>query len=66
MTVSDFKAEHALLRSYSVEQIGRALDKAGRGTVQKRREPVGSMRNRSVLQVAMRDVRRTSTRSARP
>ena len=29
MTVSDFKAEHALLRSYSVEQIGRALDKAG-------------------------------------
>lgn len=29
MTVSDFKAEHALLRSYSVEQIGRALDRVG-------------------------------------
>ena len=29
MTVSDFKAEHDLLRAYSVEQIGKALDKLG-------------------------------------
>ena len=29
VTVSDFKAEHELLRGYSVEQIGKALDKLG-------------------------------------
>lgn len=29
MTVSDFKSEHELLRVYSVEQIGKALDKLG-------------------------------------
>lgn len=29
MTASDFKSEHELLRAYSVEQIGKALDKLG-------------------------------------
>jgi len=29
MTVSDFKAEHNLLRGYSVEQIGKALEQVG-------------------------------------
>lgn len=51
MTVSDFKAEYNALRNYTVEQIGKALDKMGIET-KRVRQPEGRKRLRTVPRIA--------------